>query len=134
MLGLDSNVLIRFLTRDNEEQFVVASRLLEQAIDRSLFLSQIVLVEINWVLRRVYGHQRADVLQILDDLMDARQFTIEDRERVVQAIALARSTRADFSDALIALGNEARGCRRTATFDIDALEVEQMIRVEEVTA
>jgi predicted nucleic-acid-binding protein len=103
---------------------------MERAADRSLFLSLIVLVEINWVLRRVYKRSRPDVLRTLDELMDARQFTIEERARVIRAIAAARSTRADFSDALIALGHDAQGCRRTATFDVDALDLEQMMHVE----
>jgi predicted nucleic-acid-binding protein len=118
------------LTRDDDAQFAAASRLLEQAVDRSLFLSLIVLVEINWVLLRVYRRSKRDVLESLDNLMDARQFKIEERARVIRAIALARSTHADFSDALIALGNAAQGCQRTATFDVDALDLEQMVHVE----
>jgi predicted nucleic-acid-binding protein len=131
VLGVDSNILIRFLTRDDEEQYAVANRLLEQASDRSLFLSLIVLVEINWVLRRAYKRPRLDVLRALDDLVDARQFACEERTRVIRAIALAKATGADFSDALIALGNEAQGCTRTATFDVDALGIEQMLAADE---
>ena len=131
VLGVDSNILVRFLTRDDEEQYAAASRLLEKAEDGGLFLSLIVLVEVNWVLLRVYRRPRAEVLQILDDLMDARQFVVEERARAIQAIALARTTRADFSDALIALGNEAEGCDRTTTFDNDALDIEQMMHVAE---
>jgi predicted nucleic-acid-binding protein len=131
VLGVDSNILVRFLTRDDKEQYAVASRFLKEAEDGSLFLSLIVLVEINWVLQRVYKRPRAEVLQTLDDLMDARQFAIEERTRAIRAIALARTTRADFSDALIALGNEAEGCHRTTTFDNDALDIEQMMHVAE---
>jgi predicted nucleic-acid-binding protein len=134
VLGVDSNILIRFLTRDDEEQFAAASQFLEQAADRSLFVSLIVLVEINWVLRRVYKRAKLDVLQTLDELTDARQLVVEERARVIRAIDLARTTRADFSDALIALGHEAGGCRRTATFDVDALDLEQMIAVGEAYA
>lgn len=131
MIGVDSNVLIRFLTRDDEQQFEVAAALLGQAPDRSIFLSLIVLVEVHWVLLRVYKRPRSDVLSTLDDLLDSRVFAVEERARVIRAISLARSTRADFSDALIALGNEAQGCRNTATFDADALDIPQMVAVEE---
>lgn len=134
MIGVDSNVLIRFLTRDDEEQYEAAAALLGQAPDRSVFLSLIVLVEVNWVLLRVYRRPRSEVLSTLDDLMDSRVFAIEERARVIRAISLARSTRADFSDALIALGNETQGCDNTATFDIDALDIPQMIAVEEARA
>lgn len=131
MIGVDSNVLIRFLTRDDEQQFEVAAALLGQAPDRSIFLSLIVLVEVHWVLLRVYKRPRSDVLSTLDDLLDSRVFAVEERARVIRAISLARSTRADFSDALIALGNEAQGCRNTATFDADALDIPQMVAVGE---
>ena len=134
MIGVDSNVLIRFLTRDDEEQYEAAAGLLGQAPDRSVFLSLIVLVEVNWVLLRVYKRSHSEVLGTLDDLMDTRVFAIEERARVIRAISLARSTRANFSDALIALGNEAQGCDNTATFDIDALDIPQMIAVEEARA
>jgi predicted nucleic-acid-binding protein len=129
VLGVDSNVLVRFVTRDDERQFEQASRFFDRATDRSLFLSVIVLVEVNWTLRRVYKRARKDVLRTLEDLVHTRQFVIEDRDNVARAIAVARATRADFSDALIALRNEVDGCLKTATFDHDALDVEQMTQV-----
>ena len=129
MLGVDSNVLVRFFTRDDEGQFRQAADFFEGAKDRSLFLSVIVLVEVNWTLRRVYKRARKDVLQTLEDLVHTRQFVIEDRDNVVRAIATARTTRADFSDALIALRNEVDGCEQTVTFDHDALDIEQMTQV-----
>ena len=134
MLGLDSNDLIRFLTRDDPTQFELARKLFERADDGTLFLSTVVLVEVNWVLRRVYRRPRIDVLEVLDELMDTRQFTIDQRELVIGAIASARAVGCDFSDALIALQNEALGCNRTATFDEKAIRLEQMISVDEVTA
>jgi AbrB family looped-hinge helix DNA binding protein len=134
VLGIDSNILVRFLTRDDEPQFDHASRLFGQAEDRNLFLGVIVLVEVSWTLRRVYKQPAKDVLQTLEDLVDARQFTIEDRDQVVRAIGIARASGADFSDALIALRNEAAGCSTTATFDRRALRIEQMTPVVELLA
>jgi predicted nucleic-acid-binding protein len=131
VLGVDSNILLRFLTRDDKAQYAVALRFLERATDGSLLLSLIVLVEINWVLLRVYKRAKGEVLDTLDELVDSRQFKVEERTRVIRAISIARSTRADFSDALIALGNDEQGCQRTATFDVDALDIEQMVHVEE---
>lgn len=132
MLGVDSNVLVRFFTRDDEKQFQQAAKFFESAEDRSLFLSVIVLVEVNWTLRRVYKRPQKDVLQALEDLVHTRQFAIEDRDNVLNAIRLARATKADFSDALIALRNEVEGCTKTATFDHDALGLGQMTSVVEV--
>ncbi len=132
VLGIDSNILVRFLTKDDEVQFEHASRLLGQAEDRSLFLGVIVLVEVNWTLRSVYQRPAKEVLRTLEDLVDARQFTVEDRDEVVRAIGIARDTGTDFSDALIALRNEGIGCTRTATFDRRALRIEQMTSVAEL--
>ena len=133
MLGVDSNVLVRFFTRDDEAQFDQASRFFGRAEDRSLYLNIIVLVEVNWTLRRVYKRSRQEVLQTLEDLLQTRQFVIEDRDNVMRAIAIARTTKVDFSDALIALRNEVAGCLATATFDHDALDIEQMTDVEALT-
>ena len=134
MLGVDSNVLLRFLTGDSKAQNAAAAALIDKAENGSLFLSAIVLVEVHWMLRRAYKRSTEEVLQALDELVDSQQFTIEERARVIRAIAIARSTRADFADALIALGNESMGCERTATFDVDALDISQMISVEEAIA
>lgn len=132
MLGVDSNILVRFFTRDDEKQYDQASRLFDQATDRSLFISVIVLVELNWTLRRVYKRPTRVVLKTIEDLIDTRQFTIEDRDNVFRAIMVARATGADFADALIALRNEADGCDRTATFDQQAFRIEQMTPVADI--
>jgi predicted nucleic-acid-binding protein len=132
VLGVDSNVLIRFFTHDEERQFQQASDLFGRAEDRSLYLSVIVLVEVNWTLQRVYKRTRRDVLQTIEDLVHTRQFVTEDRDNVVRAIAIARNTKADFSDALIALRNEDDRCSETATFDHDALGIDQMTQVGEL--
>jgi predicted nucleic-acid-binding protein len=134
VLGVDSNVLVRFFTRDDEKQFQQAARLFEGAKDRGLFLSVIVLVEVNWTLCRVYRRPRKDVLQTLEDLAHTRQFVIEDRDNVLEAIHFARATKVDFSDALIALRNEVEGCTATATFDRNALDLAQMTFVGEALA
>lgn len=134
MLGVDSNVLLRFLTGDNKAEQAEAARLIGSAERGGLFLNSIVLVEVHWLLRRAFKRSKEEVLQALDDLVDSRQFTIEERERVIRAIAIARSSRADFTDAMIALGNEAAGCDRTATFDVDALDIVPMILVKEALA
>jgi len=132
VLGLDSNILVRFLTRDDEQQYKQATALLARAEDRSLYLSVLVLIEIYWTLRRAYRRPAPDVLKALGDVVDTRQFTIEDRDLVLRAIELAMSAGVDFADVLIALRNEAAGCSATATFDHDALRIAQMAPVAEL--
>lgn len=126
MLGIDTNVLIRFFTRDDERQFEHASRLIGAAENGGLFVSPIVLVELSWVLRSGYGHKRDEILNVLDRLLEVRQFTIGDRDIVRQAITNVRSNGGDFADALISLCNKRDGCEDTVTFDKRAIRLEGM--------
>lgn len=130
MLGVDTNVLVRFLVRDDTEQYDLAARLIANSPNGGLFIDPIVIVELNWVLRRVYDYPRDDVLGVLHGLMDSKEFEIGERSTVLSAIDLATSTGADVSDGLIALLNEKMGCERTVTFDKKALRLSQMVQVE----
>ena len=134
MLGVDTNVLVRFFTEDEPTQFALARKLVENATEGQLFVNPIVLVELNRVLRRLYHMPRAEVAMVLNGLMDFKEFTIGDRDLAVRAIAAAEATGVDFSDALIALLHEKSGCTQTVTFDVRAQRLTQMIAVEEVVA
>lgn len=124
--GVDTNVLVRFFTRDDPEQFRLASELIGSAQPGELFLSPVVLVELNWTLLRAYRMPRADVMNVLNGLVESVEFTIGQRELVMRAILMADDANCDFSDALIALLHESAGCRDTVTFDHRALRLPQM--------
>lgn len=131
MLGVDTNVLVRFFVRDDESQFKLAERLIGDARDGTLFVSPIVLVELNWVLRRAYGFSRDAVMEVLQGMTEFRQFHLGQREVIVEALAMASISGVDFSDALIALLDQEAGCTATITFDRKALRLTQMIAVKE---
>ena len=119
MIGLDTNVLIRLLTEDEPVQFRAAKRLLaahegESAI---FFINDIVLTEVVWVLRRLFGYSSDEALVAIESLLASDAFTFEDRALLAQAYATCSERGADFSDTLIVLKNIARGCEQTATFD-----------------
>lgn len=132
MLGVDTNVLVRFFTRDHEAEYELARRLVEDSHAGGLYVDPVVLVEFNWVLRRVYRVPRPDTLKVLDGLMEFKEFTIGNRDLVVSAINAAAATGCDFSDALIALLHEAAGCPETVTFDTKAHRLDQMVPVQQV--
>lgn len=130
MQGVDTNVLLRFFTADDPKQFELARQLVSGASEGELFVDMIVLVELNWTLRRVYEYGPTQVLDLLEELVGTREFSIDRADLVSGAISAARAAGCDFSDALIALCNSAEGCQHTLTFDKKALRLKQMVAVE----
>ena len=105
MIGLDANVLVRYLVEDDDPQSRAADRFVEEALNRgeSLFVNQIVLCEVVWVLSRAYGFTRKEVAQALEMILYARQFEIEAKDRVVRGLREYGKGKADFADYLIGL-------------------------------
>lgn len=119
MIGLDTNILVRFLTRDDAGQHRRVEALIDRAIESNveLFVDHVVLCEIVWVLRVRYGHDRPAIAATLDELLDSTVFVYEDRALLRAAIHAYRAGPGDFSDYLIGLRNARAGCDHTVTFD-----------------
>jgi len=117
--GLDTNLLVRFLVRDDEIQFRRVADLVaaHEASGEALHLDAIVLCELAWVLRAGYARDRGEIASALEALLDASPFAVEERDLVREAVERFRAGRGDFSDYLIGLRNRHAGCRDTATFD-----------------
>ncbi|MGE0666296.1 MAG: PIN domain-containing protein [Sphingomonadales bacterium] len=128
MIGLDTNVLVRLLVRDHEEQYqrVLGLLLADGERPDSFYVNHVVLVETAWVLRSDYRFGRSEIADALQSVLDVGSFDIQDRERVSAALVLFRQSKADFADCLISIGNLAAGCRYTATFDARAQAVDGM--------
>ena len=122
MLGIDTNVLVRFLVRDEDIQFEKARRLIkrEVAAGRRVFVSQLVLLETEWVLRSRYAVPKNKVIEAISGLLDSTDVQFEDEPAVEQAIFVWKDSAADFADCLIGVRNRRLGCRATATFDVKA--------------
>lgn len=134
MLGVDTNVLVRFVTQDDPEQYRLASELFEGAGDDGLFANPVVFVELYWVLRRVQKMPHVDILSVLEGLLDSRELLVDRRDLVIEALDLAARLGVDFSDAVIGLLNRQFGCTATATFDKQALRLPQFKSVQDATA
>jgi predicted nucleic-acid-binding protein len=119
MIGLDTNVLVRYLMQDDPAQAKRASTAIESAAGRGerMRLSAITLCELVWVLESAYDQARADVARALEQIVRTADFDLEHARHVRTAIEQYRSTPADFADVLIGLVNEAAGCEYTLTFD-----------------
>lgn len=119
MIALDTNVLVRFLVEDDAEQTAKVQRLIRGALERnqSLFVSEIVLCEIVWVLRSSYRFQRAEILTALGLLLRSQQLAFASRERIFRAVDAYRAGRGDFADYMIRSQAVEFGCRLVATFE-----------------
>jgi predicted nucleic-acid-binding protein len=119
VIGLDTNILARYLTQDDPAQSRRANAVITEAGRRGdrCAVNTIVLCELVWVLRNAYGVDRDTVAATLEKILDTAQFVIEDKDLVRRALADYRHGPGDFSDYLIGWRNRHAGCSETATFD-----------------
>ena len=131
MIGLDTNVLARYLTQDDVRQAALASRLIENnlTIARPGFISLVVLAELCWVLSRLYSATMDELADMISDLLNTPQIQVERREVVQAAIRRfnqSKSRKAGLVDALIAEIASSEGCSSTVTFDKAAVRAAGM--------
>ena len=119
MIGIDTNVLVRYLTQDDPKQSAIATRFIEGRLsaEHPGFVSMITLCEIAWVLAESYGADRKRIREIVERLLATKQLVIERSELVWKALRAWENVPADFSDALIGQLAIAHGARTTVTFD-----------------
>lgn len=119
MIGLDTNVLVRLITRDDEAQAQRAKEVFDRHAGEigALYVADIVLVELCWTLARSYGLARADVARAVQALLDNATIALESPDAVRTALAGFRAGGADFPDCLIVAKAGAAGCRQVLSFD-----------------
>ncbi len=125
MIALDTNVIVRFLVRDDEVQAqAVYARLRQAEADReALFVSLLVLLEVIWVLGSAYGKTRSEILSAIEDMKRMPIFAFE-KDAVIQALLIeGKKTNADFADILIAHAAHESGCESGLTFDKKAAKL-----------
>jgi predicted nucleic-acid-binding protein len=125
MIGLDTNILVRYLTQDDPVQSPKATELIEQRLTEHDpgFISVLALAETVWVLERAYGLANADIAAAIERTLQADVLIVENEQEVFTAMVALKEGHGSFSDALIgALGARA-GCSRTLTFDQKALRL-----------
>ncbi len=122
MLGIDTNILVRFLVRDDEIQFEKARRLIRREVagGSRVFVSQLVLLETEWVLRSRYGLQKIEIIEAVSALLDANDVQFEDEPAIEEALFAWKDRPVGFADCLIGARNKSLGCSATATLDVKA--------------
>jgi len=122
MIGIDTNVIVRYMAQDDVTQSARATRLIEGECspDSPGFIPLVVLVETVWVSESLYHATRAEVAQILRRLFSIRQLVVENSEAAWKALRTFEAARCDFADCLIHQIAIAEGCERVMTFDRQA--------------
>lgn len=125
MIGVDTNVLVRYLVQDDPAQTGLAKRFLETELsDRQPgFVSLVVLVETLWVLRSIYALTPVELVETVRDLLEIGQLHVEQRTSVMRALTRIGQRNADLVDALVAEIAVEAGCTRTVTFDRAAVKL-----------
>ena len=131
MVGLDTNVLVRFLVRDDEAQFERARRLIrrEAAAGELVLIGLLVILETEWVLRSRYDLNKAEIFAAFSGLLESVEISIEDEASLERALFVWKDSSAQFADCLIGARNSALSCRQTAAFNVKALRLPGFITV-----
>ena len=126
MIGLDTNVLVRYLTHDEPMQYSKAAAFIDAATGRGeqFVVNTAMLCELVWVLGTAYDYSREEIARALEQIFATAQFEVERLDEARQALGDFRSTKAGFSDALIGRINRSLGAEHTVTFDRDLKTLE----------
>lgn len=121
-VGLDTNVLVRFLLGDDQDQaLAAASRIAVRSLaDEPVVVCLLTLLETEWVLRTRGGLDKAGVIAIFERLLESRDLSIEGEDTMEQALHDYRNTSAEFADCLINARYRSLGCDSMLTFDVKA--------------
>jgi predicted nucleic-acid-binding protein len=125
MIGLDTNVIVRYLTQDEPTQSAKATALIERVLTEANpgFVSIVAMVETAWVLERIYSLTAAQMAAVIEHMLGVDVLVIENEQQVFTAMTAVKEGSGSFADALIgALGIKA-GCSHTVTFDREALRL-----------
>lgn len=118
MIGLDTNVLVRYFVQDDAKQSALATKLINSLSRESpAFVSLVTVCELVWVMESNYGQTKANVISILKRLLESDELVIEEKPTVWAALMSFQKGALDFSDAVVLEAGKKAGCSHTVTFD-----------------
>lgn len=121
MIGLDTNVLVRYIMQDDPKQSPKASALMESLnADNPGFITLVSIVELYWVLSTSYELTGQQVKQALEALLRSKQIIVDRADQVLRGLRVFDDGKADFADCLIERTAVSAGCKQTMTFDVGA--------------
>lgn len=127
MIGLDTNVLVRYIAQDDAKQSPKATRLIESLTpDEPGYVSLVSVVELVWVLNGCYSLGKEEMCVVLETLLRTKEIIVANTDIVWKTVRLFKAGKADFADCLITLSAQEAGCSFIATFDRDAVKYSGM--------
>ena len=127
MIGLDTNILVRYFAKDDPVQGIRVKEFLRTLTTESPgFVSVISLIELVWVLRSQYKLTRVQLIGCIETLLNSPELVLESQAAVNQSLHRFASSKADFADCLIERSGHVAGCRETVTFDRNASQMAGM--------
>jgi predicted nucleic-acid-binding protein len=118
VIGLDTNILVRYIAQDDAIQSPKATALIEQlSDDEPGFIALVSIVELVWVMQSCYAATKPETVAILDKLLKIRTLCVENADVVFNAVRCYARSNADFADCLIERSAHRANCSHTVTFD-----------------
>jgi predicted nucleic-acid-binding protein len=119
VIGVDTNVLVRYLTQDDARQARAVNAFFSNAAERgeTLHIADVVMCELVWVLRAAYGYDKGTIADAIEKMLNTALFAFDDRDLLRAALTDYRNGSGDFADYLIGHRNASVGCEHTVTFD-----------------
>jgi len=123
MIGLDTNILVRYLTQDDPIQSPRAADVVERRLteENPGFVSIVAMVETVWVLDRAYRLRAREIAATIERLLQVETLVLENEQEVFSAMIALKEGRGSFADGVIAALGAKAGCAHTLTFDEKAL-------------
>ncbi len=127
MIGLDTNILIRYLAQDDSAQSAQATQVIERRLsrDRPGFISLVTMAETAWVLDGVYGLAGSEVAAAIERILQVETLIVQNEREVFSAAAALAAGYGSFADALIGALGQWAGCTTTLTFDKKSMRLKQ---------
>ncbi len=126
MIGIDTNVLVRYITQDDKQQSTKANKLLDRELSsgNTGSISKIVLCELTWVLSNAYGYSRDTISSVIQQVLITQEFVVEDSDLALKALHNYQRGNAGFADYFLAQTHYSMGAEHTVTFDKNAAKSE----------
>ncbi len=128
MIGVDTNILVRYLTQDDEKQANIVNRFIAHQYEHqtgSIFINNIVICELIWVLERGYKYSKKEIISVVRIILSTAEFTFEQAEILWLSLNDYEKYNTDFSDILLGKINKISGCDSTISFDSKALNLKE---------
>ncbi len=131
MIGLDTNVLVRYIAQDDPKQSPRATALVNALTNEEPgFIPLVSLVEMVWVMQGCYNVTKSEIVTILDMIFRTQVLVVENAETAIKALNVFSESKADFADCLIERSASKFGCEYTVTFDGNAVKTAGMRLVD----